>query len=135
MKNGSTAVARCQEVQFYAVLKIWRRGWDSNPRYGSPYARFRGEYFQPLSHLSAVANRRLTDPSAERQWPRARRFPAGTPISRSIDHRRAVKNFCSAAALSSASKPAVIATWWFSLGCDSTWKYVRTAPPLGSSAP
>src|SRR5215469_6541803 len=33
---------------------LWRRGWDSNPRYGSPYARFRGEYFQPLSHLSAV---------------------------------------------------------------------------------
>ena len=33
----------------------WRRGWDSNPRYGFPYARFRGEYFQPLSHLSAVA--------------------------------------------------------------------------------
>jgi hypothetical protein len=32
----------------------WRRGWDSNPRYGFPYARFRGEYFQPLSHLSAV---------------------------------------------------------------------------------
>ena len=36
----------------------WRRGWDSNPRYGFPYARFRGEYFQPLSHLSAV----VTDP-------------------------------------------------------------------------
>ncbi len=34
--------------------KQWRRGWDSNPRYGFPYARFRGEYFQPLSHLSAV---------------------------------------------------------------------------------
>ena len=34
--------------------KKWRRGWDSNPRYGFPYARFRGEYFQPLSHLSAV---------------------------------------------------------------------------------
>src|SRR6267378_4476943 len=34
--------------------KLWRRGWDSNPRYGFPYARFRGEYFQPLSHLSAV---------------------------------------------------------------------------------
>ena len=32
----------------------WRRGWDSNPRYGFPYARFRGEYFQPLSHLSAA---------------------------------------------------------------------------------
>ena len=34
----------------------WRRGWDSNPRYGFPYARFRGEYFQPLSHLSAVVD-------------------------------------------------------------------------------
>ena len=34
----------------------WRRGWDSNPRYGFPHARFRGEYFQPLSHLSAVRN-------------------------------------------------------------------------------
>ncbi len=33
---------------------INRRGWDSNPRYGFPYARFRGEYFQPLSHLSAA---------------------------------------------------------------------------------
>src|SRR5437016_6078312 len=36
------------------LFKKWRRGWDSNPRYGFPYARFRGEYFQPLSHLSAV---------------------------------------------------------------------------------
>jgi hypothetical protein len=34
--------------------ELWRRGWDSNPRYGFPHARFRGEYFQPLSHLSAV---------------------------------------------------------------------------------
>src|SRR6266849_7443259 len=34
---------------------FWRRGWDSNPRYGFPHARFRGECFQPLSHLSAVA--------------------------------------------------------------------------------
>src|SRR5713226_5521818 len=33
---------------------FWRRGWDSNPRYGFPHARFRGECFQPLSHLSAV---------------------------------------------------------------------------------
>src|SRR5439155_8784896 len=46
---------------------IWRRGWDSNPRYGFPYARFRGEYFQPLSHLSAVSESRLTDQSAKRQ--------------------------------------------------------------------
>jgi hypothetical protein len=35
------------------VELAWRRGWDSNPRYGFPHARFRGEYFKPLSHLSA----------------------------------------------------------------------------------
>src|SRR5882724_1700797 len=45
----------------------WRRGWDLNPRYGFPYARFRGEYFKPLSHLSAVGEARLADESAERQ--------------------------------------------------------------------
>jgi hypothetical protein len=37
--------------------KEWRRGWDSNPRYGFPHARFRGEYFKPLSHLSAAVFR------------------------------------------------------------------------------
>src|SRR5262245_32290950 len=31
---------------------IWRRGRDSNPRYGYPYAAFRVRCFQPLSHLS-----------------------------------------------------------------------------------
>jgi hypothetical protein len=41
-------------MHFYWIYELWRRGWDSNPRYGFPYARFRGEYFQPLSHLSAV---------------------------------------------------------------------------------
>ena len=30
----------------------WRRGGDSNPRYGCPYAAFRVRCFQPLSHLS-----------------------------------------------------------------------------------
>ena len=30
----------------------WRRGRDSNPRYGYPYAAFRVRCFQPLSHLS-----------------------------------------------------------------------------------
>jgi hypothetical protein len=31
---------------------MWRRGRDSNPRYGCPYAAFRVRCFQPLSHLS-----------------------------------------------------------------------------------
>ena len=35
----------------------WRRGRDSNPRYGYPYAAFRVRCFQPLSHLSVAAKR------------------------------------------------------------------------------
>src|SRR5438128_10783952 len=35
--------------------KFWRRGRDSNPRYGYPYAAFRVRCFQPLSHLSVAA--------------------------------------------------------------------------------
>src|SRR5262245_53097049 len=34
---------------------ILRRGRDSNPRYGYPYAAFRVRCFQPLSHLSVAA--------------------------------------------------------------------------------
>src|ERR1700681_3290629 len=30
----------------------WRRGRDSNPRYGYPYAAFRVRCIQPLCHLS-----------------------------------------------------------------------------------
>src|ERR1700688_4278227 len=32
----------------------WRRGRDSNPRYGCPYAAFRVRCIQPLCHLSGV---------------------------------------------------------------------------------
>src|ERR1700739_1568071 len=38
----------------------WRRGWDSNPRYGFPYTRFPSERLQPLGHLSGPANGRRT---------------------------------------------------------------------------
>ena len=51
--EGAAEHPRAQVTEKEALLD-WRRGWDSNPRYGFPYARFRGEYFQPLSHLSAV---------------------------------------------------------------------------------
>ena len=34
--------------------RLWRRGRDSNPRYGYPYAAFRVRCFQPLSHLSGA---------------------------------------------------------------------------------
>ena len=36
--------------------KDWRRGWDSNPRYGFPYTRFPSVRLQPLGHLSSAVN-------------------------------------------------------------------------------
>ena len=38
-----------------AVLEHWRRGWDSNPRYGFPYTRFPSVRLKPLGHLSGRA--------------------------------------------------------------------------------
>jgi transposase len=37
--------------------RSWRRGRDSNPRYGYPYAAFRVRCIQPLCHLSGRAAR------------------------------------------------------------------------------
>ena len=34
-------------------LHAWRRGWDSNPRYGCPHTAFRERHLQPLGHLSS----------------------------------------------------------------------------------
>ena len=31
---------------------IWRREWDSNPRYGFPHTRFPSVRLKPLGHLS-----------------------------------------------------------------------------------
>ena len=61
-QGGLSQTCHTKKGKIWNVLKrrrieLWRRGWDSNPRYGFPYARFRGEYFQPLSHLSAVVAR------------------------------------------------------------------------------
>src|SRR5271169_3344937 len=35
---------------------MWRREWDSNPRYGFPYTRFPSERLQPLGHPSEKEN-------------------------------------------------------------------------------
>jgi hypothetical protein len=38
---------------YYALIRLtWRRGWDSNPRYGFPYTRFPSVRLKPLGHLS-----------------------------------------------------------------------------------
>src|SRR5256885_14731182 len=37
-------------------LLMWRRGWDSNPRYACAYSGFRDRHVQPLRHLSGCAH-------------------------------------------------------------------------------
>ena len=37
-------------------FKEWRRGWDSNPRYGFPYTAFPVLPVKPLLHLSTTEN-------------------------------------------------------------------------------
>ena len=81
--------------------QIWRRGWDLNPRYGFPYARFRGECFQPLSHLSAVGKPRLTDELAERQRCVMLRVSIGNP---SGFEKRFMRNFAQRTILVSNSE-------------------------------
>src|ERR1700730_6978471 len=90
---------------------FWRRASESNPRYGFPHARLRGEYFQPLSHLSAV----LWFILSERlllglRWVMHKmrrvlgRFWPGP-------QRRAAKNDCRREVASSESTPGVTSTW------------------------
>ena len=41
--------------QFNRPSLIWRREWDSNPRYGfTPHTHFPGVRLQPLGHLSSA---------------------------------------------------------------------------------
>jgi hypothetical protein len=37
--------------------KVWRRGWDSNPRSSYPDSSFRDCPIRPLSHLSDIDDR------------------------------------------------------------------------------
>jgi hypothetical protein len=37
---------------FLSLNKIWRREWDSNPRYSFPHTRFPSVRLKPLGHLS-----------------------------------------------------------------------------------
>ena len=43
-------LTRAESVRFY--WRIWRRGWDSNPRATYAAAGFQDRCFQPLSHPS-----------------------------------------------------------------------------------
>jgi hypothetical protein len=58
-----SAPAELQEIRFapspptlkWPPREGWRRGRDSNPRYGCPYAAFRVRCIQPLCHLSGAS--------------------------------------------------------------------------------
>ena len=51
--NWICDLAKLHDLTVAGVDPTGRRGWDSNPRYGCPYAAFRVRCFRPLSHLSA----------------------------------------------------------------------------------
>lgn len=53
-KGGYGPIPRLLKTAQNQWRELWRRGWDSNPRYGCPYAAFRVRCFRPLSHLSAL---------------------------------------------------------------------------------
>jgi hypothetical protein len=60
-------------------LSYWRRGWDSNPRYGlSPYNGLANRRLQPLGHPS----------SRKRSMTWAASPPGATPDTSSMWHRR-----------------------------------------------
>src|SRR5262249_34053687 len=49
---------RSRKLKIYSQFQLdWRRGWDSNPRYGFPYTRFPSVRLKPLGHLSRTENR------------------------------------------------------------------------------
>ena len=64
-------------------FRFWRREWDSNPRYGKPYAGFQVRCFRPLSHLSLFASF-ASIPSPER-------FPVGIHASSSTQADHAIQ--------------------------------------------
>src|ERR1019366_2527596 len=52
-RNGYATYHSC----FRWFRKLWRRGWDSNPRLSFPNTRFPSVLLKPLGHLSAFLGR------------------------------------------------------------------------------
>jgi hypothetical protein len=53
IEMGYSDEISCKPLKY---IELWRRGRDSNPRYGCPYAAFRVRCIQPLCHLSKPLN-------------------------------------------------------------------------------
>jgi hypothetical protein len=55
MPVSPTVTTRTASIPSLAnSASIWRREWDSNPRYGFPYTRFPSVRLQPLGHPSGA---------------------------------------------------------------------------------
>ena len=50
--SGQRSARGVLRIRLNTAATAWRRGRDSNPRYGCPYAAFRVRCIQPLCHLS-----------------------------------------------------------------------------------
>jgi hypothetical protein len=61
--------------------RIWRREWDSNPRYGFPHTRFPSVRLKPLGHLSVCLLMTGRDDFCKRQRSRRRAFHQRTDLS------------------------------------------------------
>ena len=66
IKKDKALLIRCLSLSIYSInqmlwgayvtlkLRIWRWGWDSNPRKSCPFAGFQDRYIQPLCHSSEL---------------------------------------------------------------------------------
>ena len=52
LTRGYFAIIVDGKISLQKQRTSWRRGWDSNPRYGYPYNGFRDRPIRPLWHLS-----------------------------------------------------------------------------------
>jgi FdhD protein len=59
---------------------LWRREWDSNPRYGFPYTRFPSVRLKPLGHPSVRLRHPNIAPHGRATNPRIGRFAAVEPL-------------------------------------------------------
>src|SRR6266536_2450083 len=62
-----------------SCCRVWRRGWDLNPRSGSPDTRFPVVHLRPLGHLSRSIPRRDREIKNGERGIRTPGTVAGTP--------------------------------------------------------
>src|SRR6185436_15733087 len=99
---------------------VWRREWDSNPRYGLTYTRFPSVRLKPLGHLSALALAKM----------RNRASNGGEGGIRTPDTREGITVFETAALNHSATSPFGCAGSGRIAEADRAIAVPRTPPQL-----